>query len=152
MDNSATERVCFFELTPRRQLCKFLNCATRTCFGFSANVTKIQCFLPNSSCVQMPFFRSHNLVAIFCKLQTRFLAKPFMLAHGSVLRLSPIQTRTFARKTNFKSPWETFESALRKKSSSFEKVKGLTGDANILELIKSYGITQMDEIAEILTE
>ena len=51
------------------------------------------------------------------------------------------------------SPWEQFESSLKEKRSSFEKIKGVVDDKKIDDLIRKYGkITDDLEVAEILTE
>jgi len=50
------------------------------------------------------------------------------------------------------SLWTQFTQALAQNSKTFETFRGLTGDDRIVELIKKYGFTDIEEIAEIMTE
>ena len=50
------------------------------------------------------------------------------------------------------SSWSRFESALIARGKSFDTVRGLTGDEDIKALIRKYGITEIDDVAEVITE
>jgi len=50
------------------------------------------------------------------------------------------------------SPWNQFLGALKAKDRSFESIKGLTDESDIKEMIRACGITDIFDVAEIVTQ